>query len=290
MEKPEENKEQKLLEGMKQRWLQIGVELEGSWVRGRATVASEIRGAKAVTDHSVKIGHGDPGEIITRPHSTLEALFADVRHLYPDTVHQTCGLHVHVSFTPLDGSIIASKEFYTYFKQKWEDWGKEEKIPRSHEFWYRLSGQNKNARDEFVPENQLKGDGRGAGGKGGNARYTILNFFSWEIHQTVECRLLPMFSDKELAIKAISHLAWIYSSYLNEHGFKSIAFSPASHLRGERALEKYEMKTPDTTPTRYEARAQHPHLERGEGVFYALPGVQMDDMLPFKKDTGKILP
>ena len=58
-------KEQKLLEGEKKRWLQAGVELEGSWVRGRAAVAAEIRGAKAVTDHSVKIGHGDPGEIIT---------------------------------------------------------------------------------------------------------------------------------------------------------------------------------------------------------------------------------
>lgn len=272
---------------LKQRWLQIGVELEGSWNAGRENVAAKVRGAKAVVDHSVKIGVGDPGEIITRPHNDVESVCQDVDILYPDHVHTSCGLHVHVSFTPLDGSIIASRNFYDYFKAQWEAWGLKEKLPKQHEFWHRLHGLNKNARDEFKPEEQLKGDGRGSGGKGGHARYTILNFYSWEIHRTIECRLLPMFMDKEVSIRAIKHLAWIYSSYLEEHGFQPITFEAASQIRGERAIERYELDTPDITPARYEAKGQFPYLEKGENVYYALPGVGMDDMLPFKSDTGK---
>lgn len=285
MEMPNLIEEKK--EPMKQRWLQIGVELEGSWNRGRASVAGDIRGAKAVSDPSVKIGIGDPGEIITRPHNDVESVCADVMALYPDHVHVSCGLHVHVSFTPLDGSIIASRNFYDYFKAQWEEWGKQEKLPKTHEFWHRLAGLNKNARDEFKPEEQLRGDGRGAGGKGGSARYTILNFYAWEIHRTVECRLLPMFSDREVACRAIKHLAWIYSSYLEKHGFQPISFEAATQIRGERAIERYEQRAPDTTPARYEAKGHFPYLVKGEDVYYALPGVGMDDMLPFKSDTGK---
>lgn len=284
----EKLKEKEKEESLKQQWLQMGVELEGSWVRPRATVANEIRGAKAVSDPSVKIGHGDPGEIITRPHANLEELLADVNHLYPDNVHVSCGMHVHASFTPMNGSVIASTDFYTYFKQKWELWGKKMKLDRHHEFWARLHGTNKNARDEFNPEVQLKGDGRG--GKGGHARYTMLNFYAWEIHKTVECRLLPMFADKEISKEAIRYLAWIYDSYLGSHGFQPLTFEAHSQLRGETVLETYKLKTPDVTPAKFEAKGSFPKLETGADVFYAIPGVGMDDMLPFKSDTGKQTP
>lgn len=285
----EKEKEKDVFEApLKQRWLQMGVELEGSWTsKSRSDVAAQVRGAKAVKDLSVKIGVGDPGEIITRPHADLDALCTDILALYPDQVHVSCGFHAHNSFTPMDASIIASHKFYSYFKDCWEKWGHKKKLPRTHEFWTRLHGQNVNARDEFVPEKQLIGDGRG--GKGSHARYTILNFYSWELHRTVECRLLPMFSDRELAVDAIRYLAWIYDSYLNRNGFESISFEPKSQLQGERVLESYEMKIPDTTPMSYTAEGQFPRLEMGDDVFYAIPGAT-DDMLPFKPDTGKQTP
>jgi hypothetical protein len=273
---------------LKQGWLQMGVELEGSWTISRSTVAGGVRGAKAVNDPSVKIGHGDPGEIITRPHANLEELIADVSQLYPDNVHVSCGMHVHASFTPMNGSVIASADFYNYFKKEWEKWGKKMKLDRHHEFWVRLSGSNKNARDEFNPEVQLKGDGRG--GKGGHARYTMLNFYAWEIHKTVECRLLPMFQDKNISIEAIRHLGWIYDSYLSQHGFTPLSFEASSQLRGETVLETYKMRQPDTTPAKFEAKGFFPKLETGADIFYAIPGVGMDEMLPFKSDTGKNTP
>ncbi len=279
-----EKKEDKLQKS----WLQMGVELEGSWIRGRNAVAAEVRGAKAVADASVKIGIGDPGEIITRPHADLDSLCQDVLTLWPDHVHQSCGFHIHTSFTPMHGSVIASTDFYRYFKEQWEVWGKREKLEKNHEFWNRLMGQNKNARDEFKPEEQLRGDGRG--GKGGNARYTMLNFYSWEIHRTIESRLLPMFSDRELGVRAVRHHAWIFDSYLAKHGFRNLSFEGKSQLRGDVALETYEVKMPDTTPWQFEAKGHFPRLETGDNVYYALPGVEMDDMLPFKSDTGKQTP
>lgn len=271
-------------------WLQMGAELEGSWTsHKRAEIAEKVRGAKAVRDDSVHIGYGDCGEIITRPHADIEALCADIVKLYPDTVHESCGFHIHTSFTPLNGSVIASRQFYDYFKEQWRIWGKKEKLANNHEFWSRLNGVNKNTRDEFVPETQLKGDGRGKGGKGGQARYTILNFYSWEIHQTVECRLLPMFEGAERAIKAVHHLAWIYDSFLALKGFQNITFEPVSQIQGERVVETYESTTPSLEPKRYEAKGEFPHLVTGADIYYHIPGAT-DEMLPYKIDTGKQSP
>lgn len=275
-------------EVLKQRWLQMGVELEGSWNKSRREVAASVRGAKEVVDRSVHIGHGDPGEIITRPHADIEALMGDIRALYPDHVHTTCGFHIHASFTPMDMSMIATSEFYTYFKEEWVRWGNKQKLPKTHEFWNRLAGSNKNARDEFKPEVQLQGDGKGTGGKGGQARYTMLNFYSWEVHRTVECRLLPMFAEKEVAISALNHLSYIYNSWLNKHGFKTLTFEPANQLVGERALERYESQIPELSHRAFEAHGTFPQLAVGENVFYSIAGAT-DDMLPFTVDTGKTL-
>jgi len=285
-----EKKDIGLLTGIKKSWLQMGVELEGSWTGpgGRATVVNQVRGAQVVRDDSVHIGHGDPGEIITRPHANLEELCREIEILYPEAVHPTCGFHIHTSFTPITGSIIASTAFYQFFKDSWNRWGKEQKLSSSHEFWARLSGQNKNTRDEFNPEVQLKGDGRGKGAKGSHARYTILNFYSWEVHKTVECRLLPMFADKEMAIKAIKHLAWIYDSYISEHGFKEIVIEAKNQIRGETAVETHNSYIPSLEPINFEAKSEFPALATGEGVFYALPDT--DEVLPFKKLSEKQIP
>lgn len=273
---------------LKQQWLQMGVELEGAWSRAnRSVVSAEVRGAKAVKDPSVHIGIGDPGEIITRPHSDLEELIADVDVLWPDHVHESCGMHIHTSLVPLSMGIIASRDFYTYFKDQWDKWGKKEKLPSSHEFWRRLQGQNKHARDEFVPEQQLRGTGNGA--KGSSARYTMLNFYAWEIHRTVECRLLPMFGDKNQGIRAIRHLAWVYDSYLAQYGFSNIVMEAASQIRGDTVVETYEYKTPEITPSFFVAEGYFPHLPTGEDIFYSIADSE-HLMLPYKLDSGKQTP
>ncbi len=266
------------------RWKQMGVELEGGWIKSTGVVARDVRGAKAMADQSVKVGYHD-GEIITRPHDTLDALLEDVVKLYPDHMNDSCGFHIHASFSPLDGSILASPEFYAYFKERWERWGKASALDRHHEFWNRLGGKNRFCKDEFIPEDQLK---VGAAGRG-EQRYSILNFCAWEKHGTIECRLLPMFADKSLALAAIRELSDIYDTYLNEHAFAPVTISSDVEMVGDMAIETYESVVPDITPKYEEREVAHPKLETGEGVYYALPGV-MHQMLPFADDLGPTEP
>lgn len=270
-------------EGKPKRWLQMGAELEGSWVKKRVTVAATVRGAKAVDDHSVHIGHGDPGEIITRPHDNLFSLLEDISVLWPDTVDVSCGFHVHTSFTPMDGSILTGEEFYSYFKKEWAKWGKEVGLERNHEFWSRLRGDNKFAKDVFNPAEQLSKTITNR-----ESRYTMLNWFAWAKHGTVECRLLPMFQDKTMALNAVTKLASIYDTYLAEHGFANISMESAVSVLGEEAVETYNYTMPDTTPKLVEYKGTLPHLETGPDIYYAIEGA-MDSVLPYRKDTGKVI-
>lgn len=278
---------------LKKQWLQMGAELEGSWVsKSRKSTAEGVRGAKPQKDPSVHIGVGDPGEIVTRPHDNLEGLSADIIALYPDTVHDTCGFHIHTSFTPLQGSIIATREFYAYFKSEWAKWGKEMKFPRNHEFWNRLEGRNKFCKDLFEPEEQFKPVHTRPGGGAptdNSVRYTMVNFHAWEKHGTIECRLLPQFSDREIAVKALYKLAYIYDSYLGEHGFAPINLESPSTLSGGLAIETYEVRQPSVVPTSYTAEGYFPSVVAGDDVFYAISGAE-GQMHPFKKDTGTVTP
>jgi hypothetical protein len=265
-------------------WDQMGVELEGSWYKKREDIAHQVRGAKAHDDRSVHIGTGNPGEIVTRPHADLDSLCKDAEVLWPDLVHESCGFHIHASFSPLYGSMVATKEFYKYFKERWELWGKKVKLDRTHEFWGRLQGRNKFAADKFEPERQLTtSNGQG------QSRYTMLNFHSWEKHGTVECRLLPMFADKEVGISAIRELADIYDTYLSEHPFPTISLASTTEVQGDVVVERYEQPLPELTPRQYVAVGHFPEIERGENVFYAIDGA-MDKVQPFKKVTEENTP
>jgi hypothetical protein len=259
---------------LKKRWLQMGVELEGSWIRNRTEVAGRVRGAAPKDDASVHIGHGHPGEIITRPHDNLDKLCEDISILWPDTVNDSCGFHIHTSFTPIDTGMIATREFYDFFKAQWERWGKTMGLARNHEFWNRLAGKNKFAMDKFDPSGQLKP----FGGKR-ETRYTLINFHSWEKHKTVEVRLLPMFTDKEVALSAVRHLAWVYDSFLNSHTFQTITVESNVEVRGDMVEETYECVTPLTTPQEISYQGKLPPLETGPDVYYSIRGSN-DLMLP----------
>lgn len=268
-------------------WLQMGVELEGSWKEKRDLVASRVRGSKAIDDRSVHIGHGNPGEIVTRPQAELGALLVDISALWPDWTDTSCGFHIHASFTPLAASMIASVDFYAYFKERWGVWGRKVvKLPTNHEFWNRLMGKNKFAVDRFDPERQLS---TSFAGQRPEARYTMLNFHSWEKHKTVECRLLPMFADKETGLSAVSEMSDIYNEYLSKHKFENIVIDSPVTVIGDTVVESYSTVTPTVEPLRYEANSTFTPVETGEDVFYAIPGA-MNKLLPFNKTTDDQTP
>lgn len=263
------------------KWLQMGVELEGSWTSSRKAVAAKVRGAKPIDDRSVHIGHGDPGEIVTRPHDSLDALCEDVLVLWPESVNDSCGFHIHASFTPLNASLIATRSFYDYFKESWNEWGIRMKLPRNHEFWNRLAGKNKFAKDVFNPDEQLKGF-RGA--PQNDRRYSILNFFAWEKHRTIECRLLPMFTDKEIGVSAIRHMSAVYNKYLGSHTFEPLTFESSVDVVGEVVEETYVRESPVLEPLTYETESISPTVPVGDDIFYSISGA-MDKMVRANKDN-----
>lgn len=268
---------------MKKSWMQMGVELEGGWFTSRKKVAEKVRGAQPKDDRSVHIdATHNPGEIVTRPHDNLEDLLKDVEALWPDVVNDTCGFHIHASFTPLQTSVLAHKEFYTYFKEQWGAWGKIMKLPRDHEFWVRLSGGKKFCKDLFEPEAQLGS----IAARGPEARYTMLNFHAWEKYKTIECRLLPMFSDKEVGLEAIKHMAWIYDSYLETHEFPALSFETNAKIEGATTIETYESVMPVITPYIREMEVMVPVLPTGPDQYYSIEGA-MDLMLPHGKRDSK---
>lgn len=269
----------------KKRWLQMGAELEGSW-KSRKTTATLCRGARAHEDRSVHIGHGDPGEIVTRPHDNLEDLLFDIKTLWPDTVNESCGFHLHASFTPLDGCVIATKDFYKWFKSEWAKWGKEQKLDPTHEFWNRLAGRNKFAKDVFDPDVQLKGM---MGAPPNDRRYTILNFFAWEKHKTIECRLLPMFTDVNVALSATIKLSQIYNDYLNANEMPKIVLEPNVQVIGDCVEETHNMVQPPTAPWNYEAESTFVPVPGGEDVYYSIQGAE-HLMLPFRKELKDTTP
>lgn len=271
---------------VKRRWLQMGAELEGSWAKTRKSVAAAVRGSKAIDDRSVHIGHGDPGEIVTRPHDVLEDLCRDITELWPDTVNDSCGFHIHASFTPMDTSLLATREFYVYFKERWNKWGVENKIDRTHEFWTRLAGRNKFATDRFDPETQLRGTG---GAPPGDKRYTMLNFYAWEKHRTVECRLLPMFNNLELALSAVRCMSDIYNVYLSRTAFVPLTFEPKVQVVGDVVEENYVVVQPATDPQSWASEGYFRPIPTGEDIFYSIPGAE-HQMQPFQSVISVITP
>lgn len=239
------------------RWKQMGVELEGGWtVTTRAALAATVTGAQAHGDGSVRDVQGDRGEIVTRAHTILDNLCKDVIALYPQQVNSSCGLHIHTSFVDnkMSGdifahSLLASNEFYDYFRDRWRLWGEAHDKDMGHTvsqlFWARWHGQSTGRNGRTYCANtrswaeQLSNDNQ-------DLRYTALNFSAWHKYKTVENRILPMMPTAELAVLAIREQSDIYDSFLNEHKFPVIKYERCLKEEGELLVEEHPLTTPNT--------------------------------------------
>jgi len=95
------------------------------------------------------------GECISRP-LNIEELRSWIGAYTPNVVNETCGLHIHVSMKEEKQYLkLTNREFYDHFLKWMENWGNEVGLPKKHEFWSRLKGNNKYCRREFTPEVQL---------------------------------------------------------------------------------------------------------------------------------------
>lgn len=208
----------------------VGIELEGGWDRRPACVAD--RSVRFRGDGSVSVGGSvHSGEVASLPIKPAEvpAFIADA---YPDRVGDSCGLHVHLSFSDeidrddwAEPNAVAlswladSNRFGRFLRARLGAWGR--RYPcRSKPFWSRLRGENHYCQDAFNGNEAFAGRGN---------RYCAVNFLAYREHSTVEIRVLPMFKERSTAIAAIVEVIATAESYLvlaQSRGALSVEMEP----------------------------------------------------------------
>lgn len=274
-----------------QRWDKMGIELEGAWNTDYRALAATVTGAHASTDGSVRDLPGQMGEIKTRPHTILEHLQKDVRTLYPHTVNNSCGLHMHLSFkTVLDYSTLADKPFWDFFRERWAVWGKANEGRMGNMktvFWARLEGRWKGGtrgdrnycKAEFDPVKQLNDHNQ-------EGRYTILNFCAYHKFKTLEVRHLPMFHDVELSCEAAAEMAAVFDDYLNDHAYPKLTLYKEWKDLDGLLVDETVLPTPDIAPITEERISPHQFVApEGDDVTYAIEGA-MELMLPWANNIN----
>lgn len=191
------------------------VELEGGF---SSKLTYELSDAGIPVRHDGSVGRFTDrcpyrGEISNSP-ASIDGVLNFIHKYYPTEVNDTCGMHLHVSFdNKLDYMRLMTKTFYSYFLKEIEAWAKAEGIPENDRFWSRFRGDVHYTGRVWAPELQLLGHDLP---NGEGSRYAILNF-CWGKHGTLECRLMPMFEDKERSKRAIKAIVDIYEKYLTTH-------------------------------------------------------------------------
>lgn len=203
----------------------VGVEIEGAFKRrfedteihhdGSLTVPPEVKEWVPKNRHlgEVITGPGgiDPGEV--EPW---------IRAHYPDATNASCGIHVHVSFDKNEEGFArcSHPKFYSYFLQEMEAWGKKKFGEEKEEaFWKRLRGANEYCKTAFIPTIQSKRVGKNGNPqldvKKGGDRYCHLNF-GYQLHGTIEARLLPTFTSVDLAVSGVQRIVDIFGEWISK--------------------------------------------------------------------------
>jgi hypothetical protein len=173
-----------LLHASRNRIDRIGIELEGGWETVPASTTLEHDGSVVIPAQTGLYR----GEIPSPPMKPAE-WEAWVRRCYPPHVNHTCGLHVHMSFKGnLRYQRLMKPEFITELVRILDAWGKRKKLKKDHPLWARLTGQNRYCMPFYAADHQARAERKGSN------RYAAVNYCYGQ-HQTVEVRILPMFSD-----------------------------------------------------------------------------------------------
>lgn len=191
---------------MSRHWQKIGVELEGGWQQDPRELLEYSHLVDVKGDGSVSRALAPHvGEVTVGPYDRLDRLEDAMLHCYPHKVDKSCGMHVHTSFDRPTILRLCSPAFFEHFKSFWAAWGKKNKIAKVSPFWSRLAGRNRYChlpvKDECYGWQTF-------------SHYSMLNFGAYAEHGTLECRLLPMFQKKDIALKAARALVECYESYL----------------------------------------------------------------------------
>lgn len=235
----------KLLESpdkIKKRIARVGIELEGGWNKAPegckvdhdgsvvihipATCLEDIYTAAQIKQAKVNgtlldyRGHNKnilTGEIPSMP-LTVENFPTWMQKYYPHFVNDTCGLHVHMSFeNALYYQKLMTPAYTKVIVEHLTTWAKQEGIEKAHPIWYRLSGKSRYCQHKFFGDEQVRKTSKDYNRDAPGNRYTMVNY-CFNLHNTLEVRLLPMFDGVEQAIRAVNAILNVTNACLSSSG------------------------------------------------------------------------
>lgn len=189
----------------------VGVELEGAWQPVPQGIALERDGS--VFRNNRPAGY-DVGELPIGPMQPAQ-LGAAIKKFYPQKVNSTCGMHVHMSFkTVYHYNLLADSEQYQETMAAYLfKWAEEEALSADHPIWHRINGLNEFCQKKFWPMDQIQQRVKDHDRERQGHRYTMIHY-CWQRSGTVECRILPMMANPELATRAVKRVLDITNAYL----------------------------------------------------------------------------
>lgn len=180
-----------------------GIELEGAW-------PSEP--ANAVHDGSIDglEDYGYMGEVPSPILRSLESVATWIRSNFYEASNDSCGMHVHMSFKNMADYALLMDDiaFQEYILDGLRDWADDNShISSDHPIYDRLNGINDMCELNWCPSKQATSNCKGP------ERYNVLNF-CYELHSTLEVRVLPAFDDYHSAIDAVETLSRLVNAWL----------------------------------------------------------------------------
>lgn len=143
-----------------------------------------------------------------------------MRRYYPQSVNETCGLHVHMSF---ENALLYQRLMVPAYQATILHyvtlWAKKEGLPRDHCIWPRLRGESVYCQHQFWPDQQVATRGKDHDQRRAGHRYTVINF-CYSTTGTVECRLLPMMPDAEQGIRAVQTIFDVTNAFLMQGKYR----------------------------------------------------------------------
>jgi hypothetical protein len=226
----------------------IGLEIEGGWEGKAGLPPFDI---PIIADHSIDgrtVLSNNPltcphvGEVVSKPMlpdlATIET-FLD--KYWPQYSNNTCGYHIHLSTKSMrDYSILTTKTFLYSLVKALQEKATSLQLPPNHLIFSRLKGANPFAVLNFDASNQIRLKQKSIGN---TLRYSILNY-SWNLHGTVELRVLPTFDKVSLA----KEFTFFYLDFVEEALANStINFSTpySAVLREQYGEVLYSLYTPN---------------------------------------------
>ena len=153
------------------------------------------------------------GEITSEPR-TVDQVEPWVRRYYPQVVNESCGLHVHMSFkSAMHYQRLMVPEYTDVMIKYLLIWANQEGFEKKHPIWERLGGNSTYCQKKFYADQQVQARGKDFHRDRPGHRYTVINY-CWNLYNTLECRVLPMFEKVEEALGGIKRVIDITNAFL----------------------------------------------------------------------------